>query len=61
MKLKPENRERILRAARELHEDGSDDDVKINHDACINRSGARGMWVQAWVYISVETMKEKDL
>ena len=61
MKLKPANRERLLTLAREMYADPSNDDVEIDDDAQFSRAGSRGVWVQAWVYVSAQEFNPRPL
>lgn len=56
-KLKPRNRQRLLNEARISYCHDSDDDVEVDDNALIHRSGNRGMWVAAWVYVPASNLK----
>lgn len=59
MKLKPENRDRLINAARDVY---ADDDTEIDDNAEFSMGGGidRGVWVQAWVYVRPADLPAKE-
>lgn len=60
-KLKPESRERIVSAAAAIAQtygDGYDVEVDEHEGTEVHRSGVTGFWVQGWVYVPRDVLRE---